>query len=283
MKRRTLFDPTFLLQYGASDRRRLPYSVALAAFCGSGSRSVPEDEVSIFSHVLEHEVCAYEPRGYVFGPICFGSSRRHGRRVCCHSRPFRIPSFVEPDVLPIAQCHARALVLVEDYKVFELLTRFIGINEMGILLMTGCGVPRLGTRRLARRFERECHLPVFLLTDNDTWGYWVYSVLKRGLMAPGVESDYAAIRKVSFMGVRAGDWKRFRVPIECVRPWESQWDVRLEAIRSHRWFRSKQWQRELDRFAADRCGLALRALVEHIGGQSFISRFVAPRLTRSLK
>jgi len=160
---------------------------------------------------------------------------------------------------------------------------FVALSRMkrtGLALITGCGIPRLATRRLIHRLERECGLPVLLLADNDTWGYWIYSVLKRGLMAPGRESPYTAIKNLSFLGVRAGDWKKFAVPADQLRPWTKQWDLRLEALRNQRCFRSKIWQAEFDRFDAHRSALDLRVLVDHLGVDEFVRAFLAPRLKK---
>lgn len=277
-KKGTLFDPEFLYHYKHFADKKFPYSVALEAFGNCESQAVPEDETSIFWDVLRHEICAYEPRGYLYGPLSFVDSQRHGKKLSCMGKPFRIPSFVEQDVLPIARCDASAVLLVDDERVFQELAKSTVVDDTQILLMTGCGIPRLGTRRLIHRLERECNLRVLLLTDNDTWGYWIYSLLKRGLMAPAMESKYAAIKNVSLLGVRARDWRKFAVPIERLRPWESQWDLRLRELRKHRCFRSRQWQMEFDRFAADRFGLDLRVLVDHLGISEFTNAFLEPRL-----
>jgi len=277
--RSTLFDPDFLLHFADFAQKQYPYSIALQAFGAVNSQSVPEDEVSIFLHVLEHEVCAYEPRGCVYGTLSFVDLQRRRKLMCCMDQPYRIPSFVEQDVLPIARCDASAVLLVDDVEVFDALAKSTAIGEMGIVLMTSCGIPRLGTRRLIHRLEEECNLRVLLLTDNDTWGYWIYSVLKRGLMAPALESKYAAISQVSFLGLRARDWKRFAVPVERLRLWESQWDLRLRALRRQHCFQSKQWQTEFDRFAADRVALDLRVLVDHLGVDAFVREFLG-RLRR---
>lgn len=281
-KRGTLFDPDFLRRFADFAEKKVPYSIALETFSGLNSQAVPEDEVSIFRHVLEHEICAYEPRGYLYGPLSFIDSRRRRNRLRCMYKPFGIPSFVEPDVLRIAHCDASVLLLVDDVKVFQILIKSTIIDEMQIVLMTSCGIPRLGTRRLIHRLERECNLQVLLLTDNDTWGYWIYSVLKRGLMAPAEKSQYAAIENVSYFGVRARDWKTFAVPIERLRPWESQWDLRLRELRKQRCFRSQNWQMEFNRFVDDRFGLDLRVLVDHLGVGKFVNAFLLPRLMRFL-
>lgn len=282
-KKGTLFDPGFLNQDAYVREKRVPYSLALEWFGNAESPAVPEDEVCIFRDVLKHEIAACELRGYVYGPLSFVDTQRRGKRLRCMKEPCLIPGFVEPDVLPIAHCDATAIVLIEDHRVFDALIRSTAIRDLRLALITGCGIPRLAARRLIHRLERECHLPVLLLTDSDTWGYWIYSVLKRGLMAPGRESSYAAIRNVSFLGVRAGDWKMFKVPKERLRPWKKQWDLRLSELRKQRCFQSKTWQAEFDRFKADHVGLDLRVFIDYLGVDRFVSAYPIPRLDRIIK
>ncbi len=278
----TLFDPDFLYRNAYYAEKRFPYSLALQGFSDSESPSVPEDEVSVFSHVLEHEIYAYEPRGRIQGPLTFEDNRQDEKLLSCQDRPVEIPCFVEPDVLPIIECNARAVLLIEHDGVFRLLADSGAMQELNLLLITGCGVPRLGTRRFLRRLERECGLPVLLLTDHDTWGYWIYSVLKRGLMAPAMESDFASIRNLSFLGVRSGDRSCFAVPSDRLRPWEHPWDLRLRELRKQSCFQSRQWQIEFDRFEADRWGLDLHVLVEHLGVDAFVSEVLSPRIQEVL-
>ena len=92
-------------------------------------------------------------------------------------------------------CNTDKLSVAEISQELHALAKSTAMREMGVVLMTSVGIPRLGTRRLIHRLEQECNLRVLMITDNDTWGYWIYSVLKRGLMAPAFESRYMAIRR----------------------------------------------------------------------------------------
>src|SRR5678815_3126672 len=91
LKKSTLFDPDFLQHFADFGEKKFPYSIALQAFGDLNSQAVPEDEVSIFLHVVEHEICAYEQRGFIYGPLSFVDAQRRGKRLLrCMDKPFSI-------------------------------------------------------------------------------------------------------------------------------------------------------------------------------------------------
>ena len=57
-----------------------------------------------------------------------------------------------------------------------------------------------GVRRLARRLHEEYKLPVYVLVDNDPWGYYIYTVLKQGSINLAYESQRMAIPNAKFIG-----------------------------------------------------------------------------------
>ena len=276
----TLFDPKFLYRFADFKAKKLPYSIALEALEARATTAVPSDELSIFSDVVRLEICAYEARGLMYGCLTIHDSKLGKRSLWKARKPVPIPSFVEDDSLSFSDCNARAVLLVDDERVFHLLAKQSIVKDLSIVLLTSSGIPRLGTRRLVRRLELEFDLPIIMLSDNDTWGYWSYSILKRGLMAPSMHSDHSAIKGLSFAGVRSSDWKTFKVPPERLRPWEKQWSLRLTHLRNQPCFKSKRWQQELDAFERNRVGLALRAFVEHLGVATFVSAYLKPRIDK---
>ena len=69
------------------------------------------------------------------------------------------------------------------------------------VLLTGNGQPPRGVRRLARRLHEEMKLPVYVLVDNDPWGYYIYWVIKQGSINLAFESQRMAIPKAKFIGL----------------------------------------------------------------------------------
>ena len=65
--------------------------------------------------------------------------------------------------------------------------------------------PPRGVRRLLYRFANELKLPLYVLVDNDPWGYYIYSVLKQGSINLAYESTRMAIPEARFLGLRSSD------------------------------------------------------------------------------
>jgi len=61
------------------------------------------------------------------------------------------------------------------------------------------------------RLHEEHGLPVYVLVDNDPWGYYIYSVVKQGSINLAFESERMAIPKAKFIGSRA----RMPIPTGC--------------------------------------------------------------------
>src|ERR1700722_9797259 len=97
---------------------------------------------------------------------------------------FRIPTWVEADNLEFGKQTAAGIILVESWPVFDRLCRAKAWRTLNMVIVCGHGIPRAGVRRFIHRLAGESTLPVYLLADNDTWGYFIFSLLKRGLLAP---------------------------------------------------------------------------------------------------
>src|SRR5438874_1040459 len=80
------------------------------------------------------------------------------------------------------------------------------------VLLTGNGQPPRGVRRLARRLHEEYKIPVYVLVDNDPWGYYIYSVIKQGSINLAFESERMAIPKAKFIGLSSADPDAYGLP-----------------------------------------------------------------------
>ena len=144
------------------------------------SDPVIEDlEVSLATLREELHVSA-ENRGSIVGPVVFGDD---GDRVDCSKLGkggYSVPSIVEPEYLEIRRCTADFLLLVEKGTQWNRLSEDKFWRRYNCILLTGNGQPPRGVRRLACRLHEEHRLPVYVLVDNDPWGYYIYSVVKQG-------------------------------------------------------------------------------------------------------
>jgi len=121
-----------------------------------------------------------ENAGSVVGPLVLVDD---GDRVDCAKLGkggYSVPSIVEPEYLQITRCTADFVLLVEKGTQWNRLSEDKFWRTYNCILLTGNGQPPRGVRRLARRLHEERRLPVYVLVDNDPWGYYIYSVIKQG-------------------------------------------------------------------------------------------------------
>jgi len=280
---RTLFDPNCVSDHQVLGH--LPYYWAVRSLDGdSENQDYGEHEPAVFNHVLEHEISLYEARGWIIGPLKWKVGKQRVTDLSKLPRPIRIPAFVEHDAVQLEQCTAQGILLVENERVLWQLAECGAWAELNVVLATGAGIPRVAMRRLLHRFTQELKKPVYLLADNDTWGYFIFSLLKRGMMCPQASLEYLSIPDLRFIGLRADDFKFFS-KTAAIRPWSPIWDQRLKHLRSYACFRSKRWQREFDLFEKQKGALKLLDVCNGMGYKQFVQEYLSEkfRLKRWLR
>ena len=118
---------------------------------------------------------------------------------------YSVPSIVEPEYIEIRRCTADFVLLVEKGTQWNRLSEDKFWRRYNCVLLTGNGQPPRGVRRLARRLHEEYKIPVYVLVDNDPWGYYIYSVVKQGSINLAFESERMAIPKAKFIGLSSAD------------------------------------------------------------------------------
>ena len=143
------------------------------------------------------------------------------------------------------------------------------------MIIHGGGQPPRGVRRLVYRMHTELKLPVYVLVDNDPWGYYIYSVVKQGSINLAFESQRMAIPAARFIGMSSFDAAEFDIPSHVPMPLTEEDRRRAKEIREYPWFASKPWQREIKHMEALGAKLELEALSnKHF---SFITEEYLPR------
>src|SRR5437867_3427860 len=128
------------------------------------------------------------------------------------------------------------------------------------VLLTGNGQPPRGVRRLARRLHEEKQLPVYVLVDNDPWGYYIYSVIKQGSINLAFESQRMAIPKAKFMGLSSADPEAYGLPRNVGIKLNDKDVARARELLAYTWFQKKSWQEEIKRMLSSGLKYELDAL-----------------------
>jgi DNA topoisomerase-6 subunit A len=158
---------------------------------------------------------------------------------------YSVPSIVEPEYIQIRQCTADFVLLVEKGTQWNRLSEDKFWRRYNCVLLTGNGQPPRGVRRLARRLHQEYKLPVYVLVDNDPWGYYIYSVVKQGSINLAFESERMAIPKAKFIGFSSADPERYGLPRNVGIKLNDKDINRAKELMKYKWFQKKEWQNEI--------------------------------------
>ncbi|HKZ49779.1 MAG TPA: DNA topoisomerase IV subunit A [Candidatus Nanoarchaeia archaeon] len=158
-----------------------------------------------------------------------------------------VPASVEPDTFKFKKCTADYILVVEKYEVWNLLNQQRYWEKNNCLLMTGKGQPARAERRLLSRFEKELKLPIYVFADLDVYGYYIYSVYKQGSINLAFFSEKAAAPSAKYIGFSVDDYKTFKLPKTALIKMAEDDFKRIKEVKAYEWFKSKEWQQELDK------------------------------------
>lgn len=110
-----------------------------------------------------------------------------------------------PDLIEFKDIDAEFVLVVEKDAVFQQLHRYGFWKKYKAILITSAGQPDRATRRFVRRLSEELKLPIYILTDADPYGWYIYSVFKIGSITLSYESERLATPNAKFIGVSMTD------------------------------------------------------------------------------
>lgn len=172
-----------------------------------------------------------------------------------------VPSIVEEDVIQFRKCEADFILLIEKGAVWRRFNEDRFWEDANCIIIHGGGQPPRGVRRLMYRMHHELKLPVYVLVDNDPWGYYIYSVVKQGSINLAFESERMAIPKARFIGMSSFDAERFGINKTVSIKLTDEDTRRAREIMNYPWFKAKkEWQKEIEHMLKTGVKLELEAL-----------------------
>src|SRR3989338_5005668 len=101
--------------------------------------------------------------------------------------------------------------------------------------MSSQGQTTRGIRRLLQRLSQEKKLPIYVLTDLDPWGFYIYSVIKYGSISLAHMSEGMAIPNVRYLGITVEDIEKYGLSKHLIALKDT--DIsRLKQISEYDWF-----------------------------------------------
>ncbi len=179
-----------------------------------------------------------------------------------------IPNIVEPERVNIKRVDADFVLVIEKDAVWHRFHEDRFWDEHNCIIITGGGQADRATRRFVHRLNKEFGLPVYVLTDADPWGWYIYSVYKYGSINLSYLSQTLATPEAKFLGMTISDYFDFNFP-ETVKIKLKETDLkRLKELRRYPWFKKKEWQKEFDLMEKEKFKMELEA------GSSKYFRFI---------
>ena len=170
-----------------------------------------------------------------------------------------------PDLIDFVDWDAEFVLVVEKDAVFQQLHRIKFWQKYKCILVTSAGQPDRATRRFVRRLNEELKLPVYILTDADPYGWYIYSVFRSGSITLSYESERLATPDAKFLGVSMSDvfeknWLSPRERKNFIIKAKDADLKRAQELKKYEWFKSKKWQHEIDLFLKKKSKLEIEAM-----------------------
>lgn len=183
-----------------------------------------------------------------------------------------IPSNVEK--IKFKKVDAKYVIYMEKAAVWERLHEDRFWEKQNCIIMSSQGQTTRGIRRLLQRLSTEHDLPILVLTDFDSWGHYIYSVMKFGSISLAHMADEMSIPSAKFLGIRAHDIEKYGLQKHFIKL-NDQDISRLKQISEYDWFKnSKEWQAEFKKMKQFGHKAEIQALSAR--GISFISETYLP-------
>ncbi|OIO26746.1 hypothetical protein AUJ14_01240 [Candidatus Micrarchaeota archaeon CG1_02_55_22] len=168
-----------------------------------------------------------------------------------------VPSIVEQ--IEFKKVDVDYVLVAEKNAIFDRLNEDEYWAKNNCLIMTTAGQAARGARRLLQRLNEELKLPVYILTDADPYGWYIYSTMKYGSMALAHESDRLGCPNANFIGMSISDIEHYDLKAVTIKAKDV--DIkRAEEMKKYDWFKAKEWQLEINKFLEKKIKAEIQSL-----------------------
>ena len=221
------------------------------------------EDVEVAIDALREELHVFASnRGNLAGPITLVDAGNTLDCTAMGSAGYAVPSIVEADVMQFKKCTAKFILHVEKDTVWRRFHEDRFWETHNCIVSHGGGQPARGMRRLLQRMHEELKLPVYVLLDNDPWGYYIYSVIKHGSINLAYESRRMAIPDAVFLGVSSFDYERCGMSDDVKIELDAADVKRAKQIANYTWFANKRpWQKEIKKMLQNGFKMEVEAMI----------------------
>ncbi len=176
----------------------------------------------------------------------FGSERMEIDASKMGRSGWQIPSDVDNDI-EFVDVKAKYVLVVEKDALWQRLNEDKLWKKENSIIMTPQGQASRGTRRLIRKFA-DMGLPIYVFTDSDAWGWYIYWTIKTGSINLAYIGKDVATPEARFIGVTMSDLDKYEF-LNKLTIHASEVDIkRAQEMLNYSWIQKhKEWQEELKR------------------------------------
>lgn len=170
-----------------------------------------------------------------------------------------IPSDVDNDI-QFVDIKAKYVIVVEKDALWQRLNEDGFWKKENAILITPQGQAARGTRRLIRKLADK-GLPIYVFTDSDAWGWYIYWTIKTGSINLAHIGEEVATPEARFIGVTMSDLDKYEF-LNKLTMNASEVDLkRAQEMLNYEWIkRNKEWVVELERMIKSKKKLEQDAL-----------------------
>lgn len=143
-----------------------------------------------------------------------GGTRRINCRDDIGDAGYTIPYNVEKEKITFKDWDAKFIIAIETGGMFDRLVENRFDENADAILVHLKGQPARCTRRIIKRLNEECNLPVVVFTDGDPWSFRIFASVAYGAIKTAHISEYLATPATQFIGILPSDIENYKLPTD---------------------------------------------------------------------
>jgi DNA topoisomerase-6 subunit A len=170
-----------------------------------------------------------------------------------------IPSDVDNEI-EFVDVRAKYVIVCEKDAIWQRLNEDKFWKKENCILVSPQGQATRGTRRLIRKLADK-GLPIYVFTDSDAWGWYIYWTIKTGSINLAYIGEDVATPEAKFLGVTMADLEKYEF-LKKLTIKASEVDLkRAQEMLQYEWIKKhKEWVAELERMIKSKIKLEQDAL-----------------------
>jgi DNA topoisomerase-6 subunit A len=192
------------------------------------------------------------------------------------SGAWSVPSIVEHLEF---KTNAKFILAIETAGMFQRLVKHAFWKTANCILVSMTGVPSRACRRFIRKLADSKHLPVYVFTDGDPYGYSnIYRTLKVGSGNAAHLNEFFCVPQAKYLGVTPQDIIDYKLPTHPLK----EVDIKRarDAIKNDPFFQHhKEWRKAMEQMIKMEVRAEQQALAAH-GLNYVLEQYLPDKLKR---